>query len=210
MGFFLTIICWLFVLIFIIRFLAYVTILILQLPATASGTENLLQPPPLAYKKWSLGDQEKVSDYVSCGKLCTIWCAMIFGKCGFQPSSCLFLHQFLPSSSQKIESFDVYSTLWFQIGSNQMPSVHVTHFVHVPYSKLIIIIEEHPMKDITCQLLLMFRHHSKYNPKCGKWMDQGMNPKPVVHLRNTIAWFTNFHSYMHACLPACKGKGLML
>ncbi|CAG5127370.1 unnamed protein product, partial [Candidula unifasciata] len=38
--------------------------------ATASGTENLLQPPPLVYKKWSLGDQEKVSDYVSCGVVC--------------------------------------------------------------------------------------------------------------------------------------------
>ena len=35
--------------------------------ATASGTENMLQPPPLAYKKWSLGEQEKVSDYVACG-----------------------------------------------------------------------------------------------------------------------------------------------
>ncbi|XP_012937688.1 rab3 GTPase-activating protein non-catalytic subunit [Aplysia californica] len=38
--------------------------------ATASGTENLLQPPPLAYKKWSLGDQERVGDYVACGVVC--------------------------------------------------------------------------------------------------------------------------------------------
>ncbi|CAL1542170.1 unnamed protein product [Lymnaea stagnalis] len=38
--------------------------------ATASGTENLLQPPPLAYKKWSLGEQEKVCDYVACGIAC--------------------------------------------------------------------------------------------------------------------------------------------
>ncbi|GFS02472.1 rab3 GTPase-activating protein non-catalytic subunit-like [Elysia marginata] len=39
--------------------------------ATASGTENMLQPPPLAYKKWSLGEQDKVSDYVACGVVCT-------------------------------------------------------------------------------------------------------------------------------------------
>ncbi|RUS87661.1 hypothetical protein EGW08_004584 [Elysia chlorotica] len=38
--------------------------------ATASGTENMLQPPPLAYKKWSLGEQDKVSDYVACGVVC--------------------------------------------------------------------------------------------------------------------------------------------
>ncbi|GFO27488.1 Rab3 GTPase-activating protein non-catalytic subunit [Plakobranchus ocellatus] len=38
--------------------------------ATASGNENMLQPPPLAYKKWSLGEQDKVSDYVACGVVC--------------------------------------------------------------------------------------------------------------------------------------------
>ncbi|KAH9519441.1 Rab3 GTPase-activating protein non-catalytic subunit [Bulinus truncatus] len=38
--------------------------------ATASGTENLLQPPPLEYKKWSLAEQEKVCDYVACGVAC--------------------------------------------------------------------------------------------------------------------------------------------
>ncbi|XP_059162199.1 rab3 GTPase-activating protein non-catalytic subunit-like [Physella acuta] len=38
--------------------------------ATASGTENLLQPPPLAYKKWSLSEQEKICDYVACGVAC--------------------------------------------------------------------------------------------------------------------------------------------
>ncbi|XP_055879124.1 rab3 GTPase-activating protein non-catalytic subunit-like isoform X1 [Biomphalaria glabrata] len=38
--------------------------------ATASGTENLLQPPPLEYKKWFLAEQEQVCDYVACGVAC--------------------------------------------------------------------------------------------------------------------------------------------
>ncbi|KAK3092344.1 hypothetical protein FSP39_001596 [Pinctada imbricata] len=35
--------------------------------ATASGSENFFQPPPLAYKKWGLQDQEKIYDFCSCG-----------------------------------------------------------------------------------------------------------------------------------------------
>jgi hypothetical protein len=37
------------------------------LTATASGSE-LLPPPPLAYKKWSFGEQEQVVDHASCGE----------------------------------------------------------------------------------------------------------------------------------------------
>ncbi|XP_071079517.1 rab3 GTPase-activating protein non-catalytic subunit-like [Haliotis cracherodii] len=35
--------------------------------ATASGSETMLQPPPLAYKKWALQDQDKINDLVSSG-----------------------------------------------------------------------------------------------------------------------------------------------
>ncbi|XP_055995292.1 rab3 GTPase-activating protein non-catalytic subunit-like isoform X2 [Ostrea edulis] len=35
--------------------------------ATASGSESVLQPPPLAYKKWALQEQEKILDLCSCG-----------------------------------------------------------------------------------------------------------------------------------------------
>ncbi|XP_061163319.1 rab3 GTPase-activating protein non-catalytic subunit-like isoform X1 [Saccostrea echinata] len=35
--------------------------------ATASGSEPVLQAPPLAYKKWALQDQEKILDLCSCG-----------------------------------------------------------------------------------------------------------------------------------------------
>ncbi|XP_064601694.1 rab3 GTPase-activating protein non-catalytic subunit-like isoform X2 [Liolophura sinensis] len=35
--------------------------------AAASGGESSLQPPPLAYKKWGLQDQEGIFDQVSCG-----------------------------------------------------------------------------------------------------------------------------------------------
>lgn len=35
--------------------------------AAASGSESTLQPPPLAYKKWAIQEQEKVLDLSSCG-----------------------------------------------------------------------------------------------------------------------------------------------
>ncbi|XP_025103721.1 rab3 GTPase-activating protein non-catalytic subunit-like isoform X2 [Pomacea canaliculata] len=35
--------------------------------ATASGSESFVQPPPLAYKKWALNDQETITDLVTCG-----------------------------------------------------------------------------------------------------------------------------------------------
>nr|XP_022332543.1 rab3 GTPase-activating protein non-catalytic subunit-like isoform X2 [Crassostrea virginica] len=35
--------------------------------ATASGSETMLQPPPLAYKKWAVQEQEKLLDLCSCG-----------------------------------------------------------------------------------------------------------------------------------------------
>ncbi|KAK7502781.1 hypothetical protein BaRGS_00006031 [Batillaria attramentaria] len=35
--------------------------------ATASGSESFVQPPPLAYKKWALNDQDRINDLVSCG-----------------------------------------------------------------------------------------------------------------------------------------------
>ena len=38
------------------------------LSAAASGSE-LMQPPPLAYKKWGIHDQDGIVDHVSCGKL---------------------------------------------------------------------------------------------------------------------------------------------
>ncbi|KAK7104713.1 rab3 GTPase-activating protein non-catalytic subunit-like [Littorina saxatilis] len=38
--------------------------------ATASGSESYVQPPPLAYKKWTLNDQDRINDLVSCGVTC--------------------------------------------------------------------------------------------------------------------------------------------
>ncbi|XP_076441806.1 rab3 GTPase-activating protein non-catalytic subunit-like [Babylonia areolata] len=38
--------------------------------ATASGGEGYVQPPPLAYKKWALSDQDRITDLVSCGVTC--------------------------------------------------------------------------------------------------------------------------------------------
>ena len=35
--------------------------------AAASGTE-LLPAPPLAYKKWSLSEQQQVTDHTPCGR----------------------------------------------------------------------------------------------------------------------------------------------
>lgn len=43
------------------------------LPAAASGSESTLQPPPLAYKKWAIQEQEKVLDLCSCG-MCPLVC----------------------------------------------------------------------------------------------------------------------------------------
>ncbi|KAL8566839.1 hypothetical protein ACOMHN_052237 [Nucella lapillus] len=38
--------------------------------ATASGGDSYVQPPPLAYKKWALNDQDRITDLVSCGVKC--------------------------------------------------------------------------------------------------------------------------------------------
>ena len=35
--------------------------------AAASGSESV-QPPPLAYKKWALQEQDHITDHVSCGE----------------------------------------------------------------------------------------------------------------------------------------------
>jgi len=44
----------------------FLTLFSFVIIAAASGSE-LLQPPPLAYKKWGLVDQEQIMDYTPCG-----------------------------------------------------------------------------------------------------------------------------------------------
>ena len=50
----------------------YLQFVFLLIQATASKSE-LLQPPPLAYKKWALLEHDSVADHVACGELNSIY-----------------------------------------------------------------------------------------------------------------------------------------